>query len=682
MTRDGGAIEGLPELPGFVEWFRFGETERVEAAVAMLERIGCRRLRTHVSWADWHRPEGPDWYAWLLPLLAGRFELLPALHYTPPSLSETGAANGPPREPKAFADFLDLLIDRHGALFDTVELWNEPNNLLDWDWRVDPDWDKFADMVGGAGHWARRRGKRAVLGGPCPTDLKWLDIMGGHGVLAEMDVISVHGFPGTWDSESATWPGWEDLVGDVRRAVHAWNPALAVWITETGYSTWRHDDAGQIRRFLEAAAAPAERVYWYALQDLSPNVPSQEGLRFDARHYHCGVHDHRGRRKLLARALADGGMSGAARILELERRPPSVVGTRPVLVTGGAGFVGANLADRLAADGEHVLVLDNLSRPGVEENLARLEARHPHRIAARVADLRDADAVREAAADAGSVFHLAAQVAVTDSLIDPRADFDVNLGGTLNLLDALRARAEPVPLVFASTNKVYGDLADVALALGPDGYCPVDAALAGHGVPETRPLAFHTPYGCSKGAADQYVLDHAASFGIPTAVLRMSCVYGPLQKGTEDQGWLAHFVRSALAGDPIAIFGDGEQVRDVLHVDDAVDAYRAARERIASVSGRAFNLGGGPANAVSLNRAIAAIGELAGRPVACRFDAWRPGDQRWFVSDIRAAQEALGLARPRDWRSGLADLVAWFGEDEHAALPSTAPKRANAKEAR
>jgi len=256
------------------------------------------------------------------------------------------------------------------------------------------------------------------------------------------------------------------------------------------------------------------------------------------------------------------------------------------------------------------------------------------------------------------VFHLAAQVAVTTSLTDPREDFDINLRGTLNLLEAARGRR--IPVIFASTNKVYGDLADVDLELVNDAWSPVDPALRTAGVDERRPLDFHTPYGCSKGAADQYVLDYARSFDVPACVLRMSCIYGPRQMGTEDQGWVAHFLIRALNDEALTLFGDGRQVRDILHVKDAVDAYVGALDRIDQVSGRAFNLGGGPANAVSLRQLIAEIEGLIGRRADVRFEDWRAGDQRYFVADASAARAALGLSTPTGWREGVADLARWL----------------------
>jgi CDP-paratose 2-epimerase len=340
--------------------------------------------------------------------------------------------------------------------------------------------------------------------------------------------------------------------------------------------------------------------------------------------------------------------------------------TAPVLITGGAGFIGSALADRLAAEGEHVLVLDSLARPGTEGNLAWLRARHPARVAAVIADVRDADAVADAAREACAVFHLAAQVAVTTSLADPIADLQVNLLGTVTLLEALRRH--PRPLVYASTNKVYGGLHDVVLTRSTDAYAAEDQHLARHGIDESRPLQFCTPYGCSKGAADQYVLDYAESFGLPSAVLRMSCIYGPRQLGTEDQGWVAHFALRAVAGEPLTIYGDGRQVRDILFIDDAVSAYIACWRRIGDVSGHAFNLGGGPANAVSLLALLRHVEAELGHPVARRFAPWRPNDQRWFVADARRARAALGLAAPLDWREGVARLLRSFAERQ--AVPA------------
>ena len=352
------------------------------------------------------------------------------------------------------------------------------------------------------------------------------------------------------------------------------------------------------------------------------------------------------------------------------KQPPA--SKRPVLVTGGAGFIGANLADRLASDGHTVLIYDALARPGVERNLDWLRHRHPTSITAIIDDIRNVDALTDAVAQASIVFHLAGQVAVTTSMTSPQIDFEVNARGTLNVLEAVRQNNPEAPVIFASTNKVYGDLADIQLVRDGKSYLPQCRELRATGVDERRPLCFHTPYGCSKGAADQYVLDYATSFGLKTAVLRMSCIYGERQLGTEDQGWVAHFLLRAIAGEGLTFYGDGMQVRDILHVGDAVSAYLAAWDKIDAVSGRAFNLGGGPANAVSLLQLTAHIEQLLGRRVQLEFSSWRPGDQRYFVADTSAARRELGLATPLDWKSGLARLAKHFGADCDALIEAEA----------
>ncbi len=353
-------------------------------------------------------------------------------------------------------------------------------------------------------------------------------------------------------------------------------------------------------------------------------------------------------------------------------------GDRPILVTGGAGFIGSNLAESFLAEGREVTVLDNLSRPGVAQNLDWLRGRFGNRLRVLAADLRDDGMVGEAVREAGAVFHLAAQTAVTTSLDRPVEDFEVNARGTLNLLEAVRRTERRVPVVFASTNKVYGALADIALEEAGGRHLPVDPVLRDGGVGEGRRLDFCTPYGCSKGVADQYVLDYAKSFGLPTAVLRMSCVYGPRQFGTEDQGWVAHFLIRALSGEAVTIYGDGRQVRDVLHVADAVAAYRLLLDRVEGLAGRAFNLGGGAANAVSLRDVLREIEAITGEPVAVGHASWRTGDQPWFVADTAALAAATGWQARIGWRAGLRDLADWLRENRGFPARRAEPARASA----
>jgi CDP-paratose 2-epimerase len=335
---------------------------------------------------------------------------------------------------------------------------------------------------------------------------------------------------------------------------------------------------------------------------------------------------------------------------------------RPVLITGGAGFIGCNLAHRLLSQGKRVLLYDNLSRAGVERNLRWLRDVHGDAVQVQIADVRDAAMLRKAVHGVRQVFHFAAQVAVTTSLDDPLNDFEVNAQGTLNLLEAIRARDDPPPVVFTSTNKVYGGLDDIALRDTGRRYEPIDALLRHRGVSERRALDFHSPYGCSKGTADQYVTDYARSFGLRTVVFRMSCVYGPRQYGTEDQGWVAHFLIRAIEGQPIVLYGDGKQVRDLLFIDDLVDAFLLAQRNMPALSGHAFNIGGGTGNVVSLIELLDLIGRLHDeRPEVARH-AWRAGDQRYYVSDTASFGVATGWAPKVGVTRGVGRLYDWLVE--------------------
>jgi CDP-paratose 2-epimerase len=372
--------------------------------------------------------------------------------------------------------------------------------------------------------------------------------------------------------------------------------------------------------------------------------------------------------------------NGKERAIEgrVHREPATRASGRAVLITGGAGFIGCNLAHRLLTEGREVVLLDNLSRPGVERNARWLRDTHGDAVRLLVADIRDRDSLASAAARASEVYHFAAQVAVTTSLEDPVADFDVNARGTLNLLEVLRALPEPPPLLYTSTNKVYGALADLPLMRRGERYEPRDGTVRAHGVSEERPLDFHSPYGCSKGTADQYVLDYARSFGFRAIVFRMSCIYGPHQCGTEDQGWVAHFLRCAIAGQPITLYGDGRQVRDILFIDDLVDAFLLAQRHMATHSGRAFNIGGGPANTVSLLELLELMEGTHGRRIRSTHEEWRTGDQRYYVSDTRAFQEATGW-RPRvGVREGIERLYEWLLDAYRPARAAATVKRPTA----
>ncbi len=336
--------------------------------------------------------------------------------------------------------------------------------------------------------------------------------------------------------------------------------------------------------------------------------------------------------------------------------------SRPVLITGGAGFIGTNLADRLLSMGRRVVVLDNLSRAGVDQNVQWLQKRHGSQVKVLVGDVREREDVRRALEGVEHVFHLAAQVAVTTSLIDPRTDFEVNAGGTVNLLEEMRSMPVPPSIIYTSTNKVYGSLESLALMKEGSRYVPTDSDVATCGVDESRPLDFHTPYGCSKGAAEQYIIDHARTLDQRGVVFRMSCIYGPHQFGTEDQGWVAHFLIRAMDEAPITLYGDGLQVRDVLYVDDLVNAFLAAWRNIDALSGNAFNIGGGPDRTISLLELVDLIGELRGTRPKVKFEDSRAGDQRYYVSNTAKFRRATGWEPRVSARAGIERLYEWLVE--------------------
>ncbi len=659
---------------GVLEWLRPGEYDHAEEMVRMLRELHISFFRTGLSWADWHTPEGKKWFDWVIPTLAKEVDLLPCFTYTPPSLGLAPKTSAPPKNPKDYADFIDMMITDYGRYFDWLELWNEPNNINDWDWRLDPDWNIFSEMIGMAAYWAHQRGKKTVLAGMAPTDPNWLHLLSSRGTLAHIDAVGLHCFAGTWefDEESLS-----EKVATIREVLKQHNLAPELWLTEVGYSTWRYDEMNQIRMLLDTLTVPVERIYWYSGYDLHPQEEHQDGFHEDERHYHFGMMTADGSPKLLYRIVRDEGIQGLVDLAEcvvrqgadLQRKPPVKVvkksagaakeQSKPVLITGGAGFIGTNLAERLLQQGDRILIFDNLGRVGVQRNLEWLCRSYGSRVQVEIADIRNAHLVRDAVHRASRVYHFAAQVAVTTSLDSPQQDFDINLRGTLNILDALREMADPPALLFTSTNKVYGALDDVVLQKTATRYQPVERRHAA-GIDEGHNLDFHSPYGCSKGAADQYVLDYVRSYGIQAVVFRMSCIYGPHQFGNEDQGWVAHFLIQALKNQPLTLYGDGCQVRDILYVGDLLEAMLLATKNIAKVSGRAFNIGGGPANSISLLELLQHLDALGGNPCRYSFSEWRKGDQKYYVTDTALFQALTGWKPATDIGTGLQQLYAWI----------------------
>ncbi len=335
-----------------------------------------------------------------------------------------------------------------------------------------------------------------------------------------------------------------------------------------------------------------------------------------------------------------------------------------LLITGGAGFIGVNAADHFLNKGWQVTILDNFSRKGTDINRAYLEKAHPKGLSIVTADIvSDQDVLRSECAKADVVLHLAAQVAVTTSVIDPRSDFNCNALGTFNVLEAVRASAAQPMLIYASTNKVYGGLEQIGVTEGEKRY-----SFAGGitGVDENVQLDFHSPYGCSKGAADQYVHDYARLYGLKTVVLRQSCIYGPHQMGIEDQGWVAWFMIASLFGRPVTIYGNGKQVRDLLYVDDLVAAYDACIENADSVVGQVFNMGGGAGNTLSLLEFLSLLQDELGMEINFSYGHTRPGDQPMFVSDNGKFMKATGWNARTGVKEGIGNLLAWLRENKES----------------
>jgi CDP-paratose 2-epimerase len=333
------------------------------------------------------------------------------------------------------------------------------------------------------------------------------------------------------------------------------------------------------------------------------------------------------------------------------------------LITGGAGFIGTNLASHYLAHRKRVTIFDNFSRAGSRKNAEWLRRRYGKRLRVVEGDVRRGDTtLTKLVEEAEVVFHLAAQVAVTSSVVNPREDFEINALGTFNVVEAVRLSSSRPTVVFSSTNKVYGKMADLEIKEKAGRYA---YAQASSGIRESRSLEFYSPYGCSKGAGDQYIIDYARIYGLKTIVFRQSCIYGPHQFGIEDQGWVAWFAIRALKKLPVVIYGDGKQVRDVLYIEDLIKAYDAAVDAIEKTSGKAYNIGGGPQHTLSLLELADLLSECLGRRLEYSFDHWRPGDQLVFISDIRKAGADFGWKPQVDVVTGIVKLVDWLKQNQY-----------------
>ena len=622
------ARKGDPDV-GAVQYFHIDDRNTVARVLAGLELLPVRHLRTAISWCDWTSEGGEDWYTWLLPQLLERFDVLPCFLYTPPALGILPKTSSPPREPERYGEFVEMVLERYEGSFEHVELWNEPNNYIEWDWTIDPEWTIFAEMIGGAARRASRLGVKPVLGGMSPFDPNWLDLMFRRGSLEHVDVIGVHGFPGTWE---AVWEGWDVHIARVEEVRDRHGSEARIWVTEAGFSTWAHDEFRQLTTMAELAEAPADRVYWYSVHDLAPERETLDGFHADERAYHFGLQRTTGEPKLLARVLAAGGLPAVRELVEFAQPSPGDVAAR-TLVTGGAGFMGTHLVDRLASEGKPVTVLDNLSRPGSEQRLRDLKRRFPELVRVEIGDVRDVFALRRCLQACDGVFHLAATIPGDAPLAVPD-DLDVNLRATVTLLEEIRRLDSPLPVVFASSSVVYA----------PSG-----------------------PFARAKQAADGYVLDYARTFGLRTCSLRFGAVYGPYQSGDEEHGWLGALPIAAAQGKPVVVFGDGRDMRDLLFVDDAVDALVRAMSAPAALEGAAFDVGGGEQQAAQVRQLVELVQRLAETPPRIERLPWPQTEPSRYISDCAAFAEATGWEPAVSIETGFARVYDWV-MDEPATL--------------
>ena len=332
-----------------------------------------------------------------------------------------------------------------------------------------------------------------------------------------------------------------------------------------------------------------------------------------------------------------------------------------ILITGGCGFIGSNIASFYMQKGDKILIIDDLSRKGSELNLKWLQSLGSiDFIKQDITNFKILKKAVEKNKDIDVILHMAAQVAVTDSVDNPRRDFEINALGTFNLLEAVRSAAISPVIIYGSTNKVYGEMEDLEVIEKNGKYVWKDIK---NGIGESRPLDFHSPYGCSKGSAEQYVHDYSRIYGLKTVVMRQSCIYGPRQFGVEDQGWVAHFIISAILGKKITIYGDGRQARDILYVDDLIDVFHLAYQNIDKIKGGIFNIGGGIENVISLLELVDILKKELNKNISLDYDSWRPGDQKVYVSDISKSKGILGWQPKINRYTGIQKLISWVREN-------------------
>lgn len=639
---------------GVTVCFRPGDQPHAEQILADLRTLGIAHVRTPLSWAECQPPSECAWYDWLIPTIARQAELLPCLAYTP------GSADSDVHGLGKYRDFLELIVARFSNHFDWLELSVDLDGRSGPEELTDTAWEGLRQAFIDTAAWIKRQGKKTIFAVAAHCASRAFARVYSPDLLRHSDAI------GVCDSGAMIR---DRLHGDscaaqLHTLLKEQESSPEVWITDTGFSLPRYNDHQQLRTLLDIVDAPAERIYWRATPphvdsgETAPHAPCVEGHAC-----HTGLRRSDGAPTLLFRLLQDGGVEKIRSTLRLAARPASMRATPDlVLITGGAGFIGTNLADRLLTKGVPVLIYDNLARPGAERNLHWLFDRHRDGLEFEFADVRDCRMLRRALHRTAQVLHLAAQPALGTSLRHPIEDYEVNSCGTLSLLEELRLQAHRPPLIFTSSSKVYGTLSTIRLKKEHTRYEPEDRAVRHNGIGEEQALEFSSPFACSKGGAEQYVLNYAKSYGLPAMALRVGTVYGTHQSGDQEHDWIAYLLRRTLQEQPITIYGDGLQVRDVLHVDDLVDAILLAQQHMTKGAGQVFNVGGGPGNTVSLRELIDLIEIVHGHaPLVCYQD-WRPDDQRYYVSNISKFTAMTGWIPRMDVGDGIRRLYAWITE--------------------
>ncbi|ODS86664.1 MAG: hypothetical protein ABS46_00780 [Cytophagaceae bacterium SCN 52-12] len=619
------------ERLGLLEWFHIGEYERVEATLPELRRLPFKRLRTGISWADYHSAEGRAWFDWLIPKLAGEMELLPCFLYTPPSMGIVPKTSSPPKQPKAYADFLDVAVSRYGQYFEYAELWNEPNNLSEYDFTLDRDWRLFCEMIGAAAFWMKRRKKSTVLGGMAPIDPNWLRLMFARGIMDYIDVVGVHHFPGVFETR---WDGWPAILEKIGSVIEEHGGTQRIWITETGYPTVHYREYEQLLRFAECSEAPVERVYWYGLKDLDEKYPTVDGFHLDDREYAFGMLTADGRSKLLHRQLVHEPLHvWKRRFRKWGYHLPGESATPYILLIGGAGFAGAHLAASFLKENRPVEIFGIPEDPAAICNLEALHKRFGRLLRISIAGIRNRHQLDAAVSRASFVYYMPS---CEDTGREDRASGDLH--GALSLLELISARRPVLPVVYVSSYHVYGSLGDIVLWENDTSFEPIRAC--DMSISESLPLQTASVRMATLRSVENYFLAYAAGCGMQAVVLRTGELYGRHFCGALPDSTLTRILSGCAAQRNKA--ANLKDTRDWLAIEDLTQGLRVVRDCMPGLTGDVYNIGGGINNRSSYLEIAAFTGSNQRSVPESEADARTSETPRYFVSDIARLNRKTG----------------------------------------